>query len=333
MDKQHTILKVNRLCKHFPVYGKGFMRKIEAVVKAVDDVSFELSKGETLGLVGESGCGKTTTCRTILRALRPTSGEVHLFTGKDYVNLAGLTTKQLRVFRQNMQMIFQDPFSSLNPRMTVGSIIGEPLVIHNLAKSSDLKDIVATMLKKVGLKPEHSIRYPHAFSGGQRQRIGIARALIMNPSLIVCDEAVSALDVSVQAQIINLLEDLQEEFNIAYLFVAHDLSVVQHICDRIAVMYAGKIVEKGNTEEIFLEPKHPYTKALLAAVPYPDPDKKLGMTLSGEPVDLSNLPQGCSFVSRCPAKQDLCWRTKPDLIETEQGRFVSCHLYYQNKKQ
>ncbi len=328
MDKQQNILKVKGLCKHFPVYARGLVRRVESVVKAVDDVSLELERGRTLGLVGESGCGKTTTCRSVLRALKPTSGQVYLKTNDHYVNLAELKSKQLRPLRRQMQMIFQDPFSSLNPRMTVGQIVGEPLVIHKIAKSSERKDRVAEMLNKVGLKSEHALRYPHAFSGGQRQRIGIARALILKPSLVVCDEAVSALDVSVQAQIINLLEDMQEEFELAYLFVAHDLSVVQHICDRVAVMYAGSIVEIGPTEEIFTHPRHPYTQALLAAVPYPNPDKKITFTLTGEPVDLADIPEGCSFAPRCPKKFDVCPIQKPQLLKSGLDTEVACHLYH-----
>jgi oligopeptide/dipeptide ABC transporter ATP-binding protein len=328
VNADSKILKVKNLCKHFPIYTKGLIRRLESEVKAVDQVSFELTAGMTLGLVGESGCGKTTTCRTILRALKPTSGEI-LFKGNGkYIDLAKVGSKQLRSLRQKMQMIFQDPFSSLNPRMTVGSIVGESLVIHKMARASELEDRIAEMLKKVGLQSEHAKRFPHAFSGGQRQRIGIARALIMRPSLVVCDEAVSALDVSVQAQIINLLEDLQDEFGLTYIFVAHDLSVVRHISDNVAVMYAGRIVELGKTEAIFEDPKHPYTKALLAAVPHPDPDKKLTSDLGGEPPDLANLPSGCSFHPRCPKKFEPCSKTSPPLTEICEGRCVACHLYF-----
>ncbi|MDQ3815047.1 MAG: ATP-binding cassette domain-containing protein, partial [Armatimonadota bacterium] len=265
MTTEAPLLQVRNLCKHFPIMSKGFSRKQIGAVKAVDQVSFDLQRGETLGLVGESGSGKTTCARTILRALTPTSGQALFHDNGDTIDLATLPEKELKPLRQKMQMIFQDPFSSLNPRMTVGDIVAEPLVIHKLAKGKELEDRVVETLVKVGLKPEHRQRYPHAFSGGQRQRIGIARALIMRPSLVVADEAVSALDVSVQAQVINLLADLQDEFDLTYIFVAHDLSVVQHICDRVAVMYAGKIVELATAEELFERPRHPYTRALLSA--------------------------------------------------------------------
>lgn len=269
------LLQVEKLCKFFPIFSKGFIRKKVSEIRAVDDVSFDLYPGETLGLVGESGSGKTTCARTILRALNPTSGTVRFQADRGEIDLARLPDKELKPLRQEMQMIFQDPFSSLNPRMTVGDIVGEPLVIHRLAKGKALEDKVVQILEKVGLKGEHRRRYPHAFSGGQRQRIGIARALIMNPKLVVADEAVSALDVSVQAQVINLLQDLQDELDLTYIFVAHDLSVVKHICSRVAVMYQGKIVEYGDTEQIFENPQHPYTIKLLSAIPSPDPDIRM----------------------------------------------------------
>lgn len=269
------LLQVEKLCKFFPIFSKGFIRKKVSEIRAVDDVSFDLYPGETLGLVGESGSGKTTCARTILRALNPTSGTVRFQADRGEIDLARLPDKELKPLRQEMQMIFQDPFSSLNPRMTVGDIVGEPLVIHRLAKGKALEDKVVQILEKVGLKGEHRQRYPHAFSGGQRQRIGIARALIMNPKLVVADEAVSALDVSVQAQVINLLQDLQDELDLTYIFVAHDLSVVKHICSRVAVMYQGKIVEYGDTEQIFENPQHPYTIKLLSAIPSPDPDIRM----------------------------------------------------------
>jgi ABC-type oligopeptide transport system ATPase subunit len=278
-EATRPLLRVRGLRKFFPVYGQGVVRKKIDEVRAVDDVSFDLYRGETLGLVGESGSGKTTCARVILRALDATAGSV-LFDSKALgeVDLVQMSGKQLKLLRREMQMIFQDPFSSLNPRMTVGDIVGEPMLIHRLASGKALEKIVTDLLEKVGLKSEHRERYPHAFSGGQRQRIGIARALIMNPSLIVADEAVSALDVSVQAQVINLLQDLQEEFDLTTLFVAHDLSVVRHICNRVAVMYQGKLVEIGPTEAIFEQPQHPYTRRLLASIPSPDPDVKLNFS-------------------------------------------------------
>ncbi len=327
-DPNAALLQVRNLCKHFPIMSKGFARRQIGAVKAVDQVSFDLQRGETLGLVGESGSGKTTCARTILRALTPTSGQAIFHDGDEHIDLAAVPEKELKPLRQKMQMIFQDPFSSLNPRMTVGDIVAEPLVINRLASKSELEDRVVQMLIKVGLKPEHRQRYPHAFSGGQRQRIGIARALIMRPSLVVADEAVSALDVSVQAQVINLLADLQEEFNLAYIFVAHDLSVVRHICDRVAVMYAGKIVELGETEELFEDPKHPYTQALLTAVPNIDPDVKMSLGLRGEVADAGKLPPGCSFHPRCPKRFEPCDKEVPDLARVEGSSTVSaCHLY------
>jgi oligopeptide/dipeptide ABC transporter ATP-binding protein len=327
------LLQVRNLCKHFPIMSKGFSRKQIGAVKAVDDVSFDLKRGETLGLVGESGSGKTTCARTILRALAPTSGQALFHADGDTVDLATLPEKNLKPLRQKMQMIFQDPFSSLNPRMTVGDIVAEPLVIHNMAKGQELEDRVVETLVKVGLKPEHRQRYPHAFSGGQRQRIGIARALIMNPSLVVADEAVSALDVSVQAQVINLLADLQDEFNLTYIFVAHDLSVVQHICDRVAVMYAGKIVELAETEELFADPRHPYTRALLSAVPNIDPDVPMNFDIGGEVADAGNLPPGCSFHPRCPHRFEPCDKIVPWLEPVENSSCrTACHLYIPEEK-
>ena len=277
-----NLLRVRNLCKYFPIFAKGLVKKQSDTVRAVDDVSFDLAPGKTLGLVGESGSGKTTCARSILRAIAPTSGEVLFRSRGGVVDLAKLGPKELKPLRTEMQMIFQDPFSSLNPRMTVGDIVAEPMVIHRIGKGREQKDKVAAMLEKVGMKTIHMQRYPHAFSGGQRQRIGIARALVLNPSLIIADEAVSALDVSVQAQVINLLEDLQEEFDLTYIFVAHDLSVVRHICDEVAVMYQGKLVETGTAEKLFEDPRHPYTKGLLSAIPSPDPDIVMKPILKGE---------------------------------------------------
>lgn len=283
------LLRVENLVKHYPVYGKGIVKKQIDIVKAVDDVSFSIKSGETMGLVGESGCGKTTCVRAILRAIRPTSGRV-VFRSQQFgeVDLAQATDHQLKALRIEMQMIFQDPYSSLNPRMTVADIVGEPLLIHKLGSARQRGDKVAEMLEKVGLQTVHMQRYPHAFSGGQRQRIGIARALILRPALVVCDEAVSALDVSVQAQVINLLQDLQEQLQLTYIFVAHDLSVVRHISNRVAVMLLGKLVECEETEKLFAEQKHPYTRALLSAIPSPDPDVKLKPILKGTLQDFAS---------------------------------------------
>ena len=275
-DLAPNILEVRNLCKHFPVYSKGLIARHIDTVRAVDDVSFNLPRGRTLGLVGESGCGKTTCARTILRAMEPTSGEVRFYpdSGKTF-ELSSVGASQLKALRKEMQMIFQDPMASLNPRMTIEQIVGEPLLIHKMGSREKRREKVARILDRVGLDAEHMERYPHAFSGGQRQRVGIARALILNPSLVVCDEAVSALDVSVQAQVINLLQELQEEFNLTYIFVSHDLSVVRHISDEIAVMYFGRLVEFGPSESVFNNPGHPYTRSLLSAVPYPDPRRKM----------------------------------------------------------
>jgi len=324
--KDAPLLRVRNLCKHFPVFSKGFFKKQVGVVKAVDELAFDLRPGETLGLVGESGSGKTTAVRTILRALAPTAGSAVFRSGSGPVDLATLPERDLKPLRREMQMIFQDPFSSLNPRMTVGRIVGEPLVIHGLADRKEIRERVSEMLRLVGLKPEHMVRYPHAFSGGQRQRIGIARALILRPKLVVADEAVSALDVSVQAQVINLLNELQGEFDLSYIFVAHDLSVVKHICDRVAVMYAGRMVEIAPVAEIFDSPRHPYTRALLSAVPNPDPEVKLDFKLGGEVADPADLPSGCSFHPRCPEAKARCRDEAPSLKGCGGGRSVACHL-------
>ena len=319
------LLQIRGLCKHFPVYDKGLLRRQVGLVKAVDDVSFDLLAGETLGLVGESGSGKTTAGRTILRAYEPTAGQVLFDSGDGVVDLATLTERELKPLRTRMQMIFQDPFASLNPRMTVRDLVAEPLVIHRLARGAELEDCVVDILAKVGLQPQHRLRYPHAFSGGQRQRIGIARALVMEPRLVVCDEAVSALDVSVQAQVINLLADLQQDLGLTYLFIAHDLSVVRHLCDRVAVMYAGRIVELAPTAELFATPRHPYTRALLSAVPSPDPDIAMAPSVAGEVADPGNLPPGCSFAPRCPLAGDRCRRERPLLREVAGQALAACH--------
>ncbi len=322
------LLSVRGLSKSFPIRSRGFRSRLVATVQAVDDVSFDLNAGETLGLVGESGSGKTTTVRCILRALTPSAGQV-LFRppAGGLTDLAALSESALKPLRPHLQMVFQDPFSSLNPRMTVAEIVGEPLVVHGLAKGAELQARVDDILKKVGLKPGHRARYPHAFSGGQRQRIGIARALIMRPSLVVADEAVSALDVSVQAQILNLLKDLQAEFKLTYLLVAHNLDVVRHFCDRVAVMYAGRIVELAPTAQLFESPRHPYTKALLAAVPWPDPDRPMKLEVAGEPADPSRLPGGCAFHPRCPDCFAPCALERPALREVTGASWtVACHL-------
>jgi len=318
------LLSVRGLCKYFPVHSQGLLRRRTRYVRAVDDVSFDLHSGETLGLVGESGSGKTTTGRVILRAIEPTRGSVLLTRDDTCVEVTTLGRRDLKQLRTQMQMVFQDPFSSLNPRMTVGDIVGEPLVIHRMAKGRALRDQVVTMLERVGLKPHHRTRYPHAFSGGQRQRIGIARALIMNPAFLVADEPVSALDVSVQAQVINLLRRFQRELGLTYLFIAHDLSVVRHISDRVAVMYAGRIVEMAPTAALFERPRHPYTRALLASVPNPDPDVPMAPTIHGDVADPGDLPPGCSFHPRCPYATEACRNEPPALTDSGHGHQVRC---------
>ena len=316
------LLEVKDLVKYFPVRG-GVFSRVRNYVRAVDGVSFDLEPGETLGLVGESGCGKSTTGRAILRLIEPTSGEVN-FEGTD---VCSLDRESMRKLRREMQIIFQDPYASLNPRMTVGSIVGEPLTIHGIAKGKEKEEQVASLLHRVGLRPEHIRRYPHEFSGGQRQRIGIARALALNPKLIIADEPVSALDVSIQAQVINLLEDLQKEFGIAFVLIAHDLAVVQHVSDRIAVMYLGKIVEMATADKVVMEPKHPYTEALLSAVPIPDPTlKKKRMILTGDVPSPVNPPSGCRFHTRCPYKEDRCVAEEPPMREISTGHFSACHF-------
>jgi peptide/nickel transport system ATP-binding protein len=321
------LLEVKDLKKHFPVKG-GFIKKGVGTVKAVDGVDLFVKRGETLGLVGESGCGKTTAGRTILRLLDPTAGEIRFNDPKlGWINLEKLDRKQLQKVRPHMQIIFQDPFSSLDPRMTVERIISEPLLINKMGSGQEVKDRVAELLRVVGMRPEYMSRYPHAFSGGQRQRLGIARALALNPSLIICDEPVSALDVSIQAQVLNLLEDLQRDFNLTYVFVAHDLSVVEHISDRVAVMYVGRMVELAKTEELYYAPKHPYTEALMAAVPKPDPRKRdRPIKLPGEVASPANPPSGCYFHPRCRYAKDICSQENPELIEVSPEHLSRCHF-------
>jgi peptide/nickel transport system ATP-binding protein len=322
-----VLLDVRGLTKHFPIYKAGLVRRQVGLVRAVDGFTFTLKRGEVLGIVGESGSGKTTVARCILRALQPTAGSVRFRSKAGVVDLATLPDRALKPLRQEMQMIFQDPFSSLNPRMTVGAIVAEPLVIHGLAKGSEMEDRVADVLRRVGLKPEHRERYPHAFSGGQRQRIGIARALIMRPAFIVADEAVSALDVSVQAQVLNLLQDLGEEFGLTYLFVGHNLDVVRHFCDRVAVLYAGRLVELAPAEQVFHAPAHPYTKELIAAVPQADPDQRMNFNVEGEIADPSNLPPGCAFHPRCQHCFARCQTDRPMLQTVAPGQIAACHLH------
>jgi len=323
---QSVLLEVKNLRKFFPI-RRGVLQKVVANVRAVDDVTFYIHHGETLSLVGESGCGKTTTARCILRAYDPTAGQVFFRTEEGaVVDVAALPKEQLQPLRRQMQMIFQDPFSSLNPRMTLLDIVGEPLLVHGEKDANKRAERVAELLRLVGLRPEYMRRYPHAFSGGQRQRIGIARALALNPRLVVADEPVSALDVSVQAQILNLMLELQEKLGLTYLFVAHDLSVVKHISTRVAVMYVGRIVETAPTEELFYSPRHPYTEALMSAVPKPDPRlRSERIILQGEVADPANPPSGCYFHPRCRYAIDVCKEQTPRQEEIAPQHFVSCH--------
>lgn len=320
----NVLIEARNIKKYFPLKS-GFFKKNVLYVKAVDDVSFNIYEGETLGVVGESGCGKSTLGRTILRLHTPTGGSI-LFENND---IAKLSRENLRLKRKDMQLIFQDPFSSLNPRQTVGDIIGEPLYIHNKKMTyEERKKRVEDLLSLVGLSPYHLRRYPHEFSGGQRQRISIARAIALNPKFVVCDEAVSALDVSIQAQVINLLMELQQKLKLTYLFISHDLSVVKHICDRILVMYLGKSMELTESAELFRNPLHPYTQALLSSVPVPDPHKKVTHALLvGDVPSPINPPSGCVFHTRCPKVMDVCSKIKPEFNEVENGHFVACHLF------
>jgi oligopeptide transport system ATP-binding protein len=323
--QDHALVQVKGLKKYFPVTQGIILQRKVADVKAVDGLDFSIRRGETLGLVGESGCGKSTTGRAILQLYRPTAGEVY-FQDKDLVKMQG---EELRRMRRHMQMIFQDPYASLNPRMTVGDIIGEPLEVHNIAKGKAKKERVQELLQIVGLNPYFVNRYPHEFSGGQRQRIGVARALAVNPDFIVCDEPISALDVSIQAQIINLLEELQEKFHLTYLFIAHDLSVVRHISDRVAVMYLGKIVELTDRTSLYAQPLHPYTKALLSAVPIPDPvveEKRERIILVGDVPSPLNPPSGCRFHTRCPLMIEVCKRVDPEWRDVGGDHWVACHV-------
>lgn len=324
-EENGTFIKVEELTKFFPITKGVFFRKQVGAIKAVDNISFEIAKGETLGLVGESGCGKTTVGRTILHLYSPTKGKV-FYKGKD---LGRLNHEQLRRLRQHLQIIFQDPYASLNPRMNIGRIVSEPLVIHNVGTKRERQERAKELLSIVGLNPYFITRYPHEFSGGQRQRIGVARALALNPEFIVCDEPISALDVSIQAQIINLLQELQEHFMLTYLFIAHDLSMVRHLSDRIAVMYLGKIVELAERDELFKRPAHPYTKALLSAVPIPDPmkeSKRVPIILSGDVPSPANPPKGCRFHTRCPVGMDICREEPPIWKEISSKHWVECHL-------
>ena len=326
MPESNVLMRVENLVKHFPIAATDLFKRDKSVVHAVDGISFDLIRGETLGLVGESGCGKSTTGRTILQLYRPTSGSV-VFDGIDLVRLK---PEELRPIRRRMQMIFQDPYASLNPRLTVGEIISDPLLVYKEARTKkDIEDRVAELLDLVRLNPTYINRYPHEFSGGQRQRIGIARSLALQPELVVCDEPISALDVSIQAQVANLLVELQNKFHLTYLFIAHDLSMVRHMCSRVAVMYLGVIVELANRSEFYRQPLHPYTRALLSAVTIPDPlveEKRKRTILKGEIPSPINPPSGCRFHTRCPIAEPYCSQNVPEMRELRPGHFVACHL-------
>lgn len=317
------LLKVKNLKKHFPIHG-GILGKTVGHVKAVNDVSFQVNEGETLGIVGESGCGKSTTGRMLVRLLEATEGSIE-FAGKE---LTTLSSSDMRKMRRDIQMVFQDPFASLNPRHTIEKILSEPLVVHGVKSDKERRKKVQEFLEIVGLNVHHAKRYPHQFSGGQRQRIGIARALMTNPKLIIADEPVSALDVSIQAQVLNLMQDLQKKFNLTYIFIAHDLGVVRHISDRIGVMYLGKMVEMSHAEDLYQDPLHPYTQALLSAVPVPDPEfEKDETVLEGDMPSPADPPTGCAFHTRCPFKMDICTQETPAYREIKDGHYVACHLY------
>ncbi|GAB4471226.1 MAG: dipeptide ABC transporter ATP-binding protein [Anaerolineae bacterium] len=321
---REVLVRVEHLKQYFPI-RRGVFRRVVGHVRAVDDVSFEIYKGETLGLVGESGCGKTSIGRTILQLYKPTAGKVY-YQDKD---LAALPRREMRAMRREMQMIFQDPFSSLNPRMTIGTIVGEPLAIHKIASGQERRKMVAKLLERVGLNPMFAGRFPHEFSGGQRQRIGIARALAVNPAFIVADEPITSLDVSIQAQVVNLMEDLQDEYGLTYLFITHDLSMVRHICDRVAVMYLGKIVELAEVENVYTAPLHPYTRALLSAIPVPDPEveeKRQRIILEGDVPNPAKPPVGCNFNTRCPVAIDRCFKDEPELQELRPGHWAACFV-------